>query len=99
MTVYARKTKRSFTRVGLTTSKKVGNAVQRNRWKRLLREAYRLHKAEFPQGFDLVIIVSKGANATSMQDVYQELLPLALRAAGYAQQRSKKHKGSTRKSS
>ena len=36
------------TRIGITIPKKTGNAVVRNRWKRWIREAFRLHQAELP---------------------------------------------------
>lgn len=43
-------------RLGLSVSRKVGNAVARNRWKRLTREAFRLSQSELPAGIDLVIV-------------------------------------------
>lgn len=43
-------------RLGLVVSRKVGNAVIRNRWKRLLREAFRLERTRLPAGVDLVVI-------------------------------------------
>src|SRR4051794_36315682 len=46
----------SAPRLGVTVSKKVGGAVQRNRVKRLVREAFRRRKTLFPQGVDLVFI-------------------------------------------
>ncbi len=43
-------------RLGLSVSRKVGPAVIRNRWKRLIREAFRLERAALPVGVDLVVI-------------------------------------------
>jgi len=43
-------------RLGLSVSRKVGNAVVRNRWKRRLREAFRLNQDQMPPGMDLVIV-------------------------------------------
>lgn len=54
--VYALKNKRPHNRIGLTVSPKLGGAVQRNRCKRLLREAYRLHEAEIQTGYDFVFV-------------------------------------------
>lgn len=47
-------------RLGLSVSRKVGGAVVRNRWKRLIREAFRLSRTQLPQGVDLVVIPRPG---------------------------------------
>ena len=54
----------SHARVGLSVSRKHGGAVQRNRWKRLLREAFRLHRSELPVGIDIVIVPRIGSRPT-----------------------------------
>ena len=51
----------SVTRIGLSIPKKVGSAPVRNRWKRLIREAFRLSQHELPGGLHLVIRPRKGA--------------------------------------
>ena len=48
-------------RLGISVSRKVGGAVVRNRWKRLLREAFRLSRATIPKGLDLVVRPRRGA--------------------------------------
>ena len=48
-------------RLGLSIGKKVGNAVCRNRWKRLIRESFRKQKADLPDGLDIVVRPRKGA--------------------------------------
>ena len=55
--VYARPNELGHPRVGLSTSRKVGNAVRRNRIRRLLREAFRLMRHDLPGGYDLVVVV------------------------------------------
>jgi ribonuclease P protein component len=63
-------------RLGVSVSRKVGGAIVRNRWKRMLREAFRLSRAELPTGVDLVI-VPKDAMPPELAWLLEELPRLA----------------------
>jgi ribonuclease P protein component len=52
---------RQVTRLGLTVSTKVGNAVVRNRIRRRLRELFRRRRAALPGGLDMVLIARQSA--------------------------------------
>lgn len=47
-------------RLGLSVSRRVGPAVVRNRWKRVIRAAFRLSHEELPPGLDLVVSPRRG---------------------------------------
>ncbi len=70
----------SICRLGLSVSRRVGNAVVRNRWKRLIREAYRRQQGALPGGLDLVVRPRRGAEPT-FPAVARSLPPLARRLA------------------
>lgn len=74
LALYCRKNRLGRNRLGLTVGAKLGNAVQRNRVKRLLREAYRLHEDEFPTGVDLVLVARKSAVGASYSEIEKSLL-------------------------
>lgn len=56
LVTYVMKNRRKVTRIGITTSKKIGKAVLRNRSRRIIREAYRLIADEVRPGVDLVFV-------------------------------------------
>ena len=63
LVIYADRNDREYCRLGLSVSRKVGGAIVRNRWKRLIREAFRGSRAALPAGLDLVIRPRRGAEA------------------------------------
>ncbi len=57
-------------RLGISIPRKVGNAVRRNRIKRIIREAFRLHGEVFPRSSDIVFAVRPGFSLSGMDTVY-----------------------------
>ena len=80
--VYALKNRTKNVRVGITTSKKVGNAVQRNRSRRVIREAFRALAPRVRPGFDLVL-VARGKTPDVKSTEVRRQLERQLQAAGW----------------
>jgi ribonuclease P protein component len=63
-------------RFGFVVSRRLGNAVKRNKIKRRMREATRLQVSLIEPGFDLVIIARQPIRSATYQEVEQTLLYL-----------------------
>jgi len=74
-----------YPRLGLSVSRKLGKAVVRNRWKRLIREAFRLSRQQLPGGIDLLVLPRDNA-----PPALKELLVLLPRLAHRAARKLKK---------
>jgi ribonuclease P protein component len=61
------------TRLGITVTKKVGSAVERNRVKRVVREVFRRNRQLFPLSHDLVFIAKRGATDIDYRSLLSEL--------------------------
>lgn len=59
-------------RLGVTASRRVGNAVRRNRGKRLVREAFRQARELFPDDVDVVVVVKAQAANLGLEEVLAE---------------------------
>ncbi len=59
-------------RLGITASRRVGNAVVRSRAKRLIREAFRATRELWPVGIDLVVIVKRAPGESKLESVVSE---------------------------
>jgi ribonuclease P protein component len=78
--VYACENGLPHLRLGLSVSRKFGGAVQRNRLRRLYREAFRLTRAAMPVGLDLILIPRRPEPPT-LEDLKESLPRLVRQAA------------------
>ncbi len=65
-------------RLGITASRQVGNAVRRNRWKRLVREAFRRLRGAYPESSLNVVVIARRDVEPPSQDVTMQELSGAL---------------------
>jgi ribonuclease P protein component len=93
LTVFALPNSLPHPRLGLAIGRSVGGAVQRNRVKRLLREAFRLSQHELPRGNDCsfdFVVSSKAHDPLPLADYQRLLLELALQLQAEWQRRERR---------
>lgn len=80
LALYARANHTATNRVGITTGKKLGKAVVRNRVRRRLREIYRLNEDRFTPGWDIVVVARTRCVDADFQKLTHAYLSLAEKA-------------------
>jgi ribonuclease P protein component len=70
--IYALSNGNSVSRLGLVVGRKFGNAPRRNRFKRILREAYRLNKSLLNNGADIVVIPRPGLTELTLKAIEEK---------------------------
>ena len=80
LVLYARPNRLGINRVGITTGKKLGHAVVRNRVRRRLREVYRLNEDKFTPGWDIVVVARSRCISADFRKLTDAYLSLAEKA-------------------
>ena len=81
LVTYVRRNRLGYVRAGITAGKKIGDAVVRNRCRRIIREAYRAVLPSIRGGWDIVF-VARGRTAALKSTQVRQVMEAQLRAAG-----------------
>jgi ribonuclease P protein component len=84
--IHAARNDLSWSRLGLMTGRRLGNAVARNFARRRIREAYRRLKADLPAGFDFVCIPRRVPRG-DFREMTEELLRLFFKVLAVCEKR------------
>ena len=62
-----------YSRIVVSVSTKFGNSPQRNRIRRIVKEAFRLSKHDLPEGLDFAVLPRRGSQALSLEEARRSL--------------------------
>lgn len=85
--LYVRKNDSENTRVGYSITKKVGNAITRNKIRRRLKEIHRLYIFNIKKGYDLIVIPKKNVVDLSYKELESAVLHI-FKLAGILEKQS-----------
>lgn len=86
--IYVKKNNKPYNNLGITAGKKVGNAVARNRAKRVIRQAYRENEIYMPLGIDIIIVARASAakiKSDILCDYFRENAVNEIKAAAFGE--------------
>lgn len=69
LVVYYMKNRAGYNRIGITTSKKIGNATERNRCRRVIREGFRSVSPKVKTGYDFVFVARSRTKFLKSTDI------------------------------
>lgn len=69
LVTYVMKSRAGETKIGITSGKKIGNAVKRNRARRLIRAAFSCFEGRLNGNYDIVFVARTRTPLVKMQDV------------------------------
>lgn len=80
-------------KIGFAAGKRLGNAVTRNRVKRMMREAFRLNQSRLPDGYDYILVGRQPAVGVKSQEVISSFLNLCGRIRVNHERQGEQRKG------
>ena len=76
LVLYIKENQTEINRLGITATKKIGNSIVRHRFKRLVRESYRLNEEMLSSGLDIVVVARNTVKGASFHEIESALLHL-----------------------
>ena len=84
LVLYYKRNKTNDIRIGITVSSRIGNAVTRNRIKRIIREVFRKRILDIKSGYDIVLITRKPIKEKSFHEIEKTFIDVLRRAGLYS---------------